>query len=295
MVMKNISLKLGEITKNTKIGIHSYRLIRGSESLIIEVNGKWVFRFPKSGAVNDKNRKQWSFLVTFSKLASISVPKPEYIQKGFIGYKKLAGKQLRSTSIEKLTTREKTKVARQLGLFLKVLHSRKDKRINFDTGYLVMRRSDYLVCPKEIARHLNKSERDKLTDKLRAIANNSLNFKKPKNIIHGDLNFNNILWNKDKKITGILDWSDMGLGIPAMDFIGLADFSTNKNDQFLREVLKWYGAKDDKLFFQIKENSIIEVMNWFWFYRMHNDRGGLSGVIKKLKRMLSREYFNSQV
>lgn len=281
--------KIESIQKATGLKINSYKVInRGAESLIIEVNEEWIFRFPRSSIFKEKMRKRLNFLVSFSKISPLKIPAPKYIEQDFIGYKKIPGQPLYPTNIEKLTEKEKLMIAKQLGLFLKALHGYRNKQINFDTGYLVMRKKDYWNCPAPITQYLNTGECKNLTARLKSIAKNSENFEKPTTIIHGDLNFNNILWDPNKKvITGILDWSDAGFGIPAMDFIALADFNKKINDQFLRDILVYYGAKNDDLFFQIKENAIIEVMNWFWFYKEKKLTKDMARIIKKLKRILT--------
>lgn len=287
---KELAVKIEDIRKTISLKISSYRTInKGAESFVIEVNKKWIFRFPRSGVFTDQMKRQWKFLDDFSRISPISVPIPKYVGEHFIGYKKLEGESLHPRQIEKLTKEDKLKISKQLGLFLKTLHGFKDKQIGFDTGYLIMRKDDYRSSPKELAIYLSLKERRALNAKLKAITENSRNFAKPRTIIHGDLNFNNIVWDKSKKaITGIIDWSDMGLGIPAMDFIGLADFNKKTNDQFLRDILGWYGTKNDRLFLQIKENSIIDVMNWFWFYKKNNDRNGASRILKRIKGILNQ-------
>lgn len=223
--------KIEKIKKATGLEIDSVKFKHGGESEIVEVNGQWIFRFPKSSIIAEKTKKRWNFLKSFS--ASIQVPKPEYITNQLIGYKKILGEPLLRTQIEKLSDINKSKIAKQLGLFLKTLHSHKDKHINFDTGYLIMRRTDYKANPKEFTKYLNIRERKALETRIKKIAQNPSNFKNPTTIIHGDFNSNNILWDKKQKIiTGILDWSDMGLGIPAMDFISVAEFNGKKTTHF---------------------------------------------------------------
>jgi aminoglycoside phosphotransferase (APT) family kinase protein len=87
-------------------------------------------------------------------------------------------------------------------------------------------------------------------------------------------------------VTGVVDWSNMGRGLPAMDFIALADFTDNRNDQFLRRILRWYGA-DDSLFNQVKENAILEVLNWYWWYEARKDPKGTARTLERLKRILN--------
>lgn len=281
--------KIESIKKATGLKINSPKVInRGSESLIIEINEEWIFRFPRSSVSKEKMSKRLNFLISFSKISPLKIPVPKYIEQDFIGYKKIPGQPLYPTNIEKLAKNEKLKIAKQLGLFLKALHNYKNKQINFDTGYLVMRKKDYSNCPEPITQHLNTDECKKLTARLKSIAKNPVNFEKPTIIIHGDLNFNNILWDQNKKIiTGILDWSDSGLGIPAMDFIALADFNKKSNDQFLKDILSYYGSKNNDLFIQIKENAIIEVINWFWFYKEKKQTKNMARIIKKLKKILT--------
>lgn len=285
---KEIISKIEEIKKATNLKVDSYKTItRGGESLIIEINGKWIFRFPENPLSKGNTKEKLDFLISFSKVSPLKIPVPKYIENNFIGYRKILGKHPHPTIIKKLSEKDKLKIAKQIGLFLKELHNFKSKEINFDTGYLIMRKGDYKTCPKEIAEYLNANEIKALEIKLKAIENNPLNFKKPTSIIHGDFYFNNIIWNPDKKvITGVIDWANVGLGTPAMDFIMLADFNTNKNDRFLKGILKYYGAKGDDLFFQIKENAIVDIMNWFWSYYKENNPQGVARMIKKLKKIL---------
>lgn len=280
--------KLEKIKKATGFEIKSYKVINvGGENLVIEINDDWIFRFPRNQILGDKMKRQLNFLASFSKISPLEVPSLKYIEQDFIGYKKIPGRPLYKTNLKKLTEEERTIIAEQIGLFLKALHNYKDKHIDFDTGYLVMRKEDYKSCPKVIARYLTTSEKNALNVRLRRIANNLLNFEKPTTIIHGDFYFYNIIWDAEKKkITGVIDWSNAGLGIPAMDFIMLDDFNSYKNDKFLKNILKSYGAKGDDLFFQIKENAIIDVMNWFWTYYKEKRPKCMARMIKKLKKIL---------
>ncbi len=198
--MSTTKEKIESIKKATGFKINSYKVINvGGENLVIEVNNTWIFRFPRNQVLRDKTKEQLNFLASFSKISLLKVPNPRYIEQDFIGYKKIPGKPLYKTNLKKLTENERTKIAEQIGLFLKTLHNYKNKHIDFDTGYLIMRKEDYNTCPKEIAKYLNSCERKSLEAKLKLIKENHLNFEKPTTIIHGDLYFNNILWNSKRK------------------------------------------------------------------------------------------------
>src|SRR4051794_30155057 len=101
------------------------------------------------------------------------------------------------------------------------------------------------ACPEPFATYLSADERRRLDARLEAVADNPTNLVEPTRIIHGDLYFKNILWDEASgAITGVIDWFALGLGVPAMDFIALADFNARRNDRFLQEILRAYGADD---------------------------------------------------
>jgi aminoglycoside 2''-phosphotransferase len=276
------------IERATGLTVRTSALIdTGAEHQILEVNDEWIFRLPRQRPPRPNERTRWDFLAAFAKRSPVAVPDPVYVTDDFIGYRKLAGAPLHPAQVECLNREAKARIAEQLGVFLAALHRCDDPRIDFDAGYLVMRHGYDRSCPEAFAKYLRASERRRLDAKLEAIANNPANFVEPTAIIHGDLYFSNMLWDpRDGVMTGILDWSDMGRGIPAMDFIALADFTGSRNDGFLRDILRWYGAGDG-LFEQVKENAIIEVLNWLWFYEARQDREGIARTVERLRRSLN--------
>ncbi|OGM00880.1 hypothetical protein A2480_00055 [Candidatus Uhrbacteria bacterium RIFOXYC2_FULL_47_19] len=284
----SINSKIEEIEKSTKLIVSSHKIItRGADSLVIEINDKWIFRFPKTLESVKKMEKRLRFLKSFSEISPLKIPVPRHIGPNFIGYKKIPGIPFLPANFKKLTNNEKTKIAFQLGRFLKALHSFKSKQCDYSANYLVMKKGDYLTCSETITKHFNKKEIENFQIKHNAIEGNPLNFKKPTTIIHGDLFFNNILWNpKNKTLTGVIDWAESGRSIPAMDFFMLADFNTTSNDKFLKDILRSYDANDDKLFKQIKELAIIDPMNWFWAYYKENNSKGQERMIKRMKKIL---------
>jgi aminoglycoside 2''-phosphotransferase len=269
---ENIQNKLNKIQTDTGIKINSHNIINsGADSILIEINDIWMFRFPKEKDSIKKMIDRLTFLSYFSKQSPLKIPDPKYIGEDYIGYKKISGIVIGSEGLKNLTSEDKQKIAKQLGKFLKELHNFEANSITFQTGYHIMRIEDYEKAPEILKDYLTPKEFEQLNIKHQEIKNNPDNFVTPSSIIHGDFNFNNILWNKEaKEITGIIDWAEAGLGIPAMDFIGIADFNDPKNDEFLKDILSHYGKSEDKLFIQIKQNSIIETMNWFWWYYKNN-------------------------
>ena len=282
------------IESATGLRIHSSKILSGhSGTLVLEVNDEWVFRFSTSGPWPVKTHKQLDFLARFASRSPVAIPEPAFVTEHFFGYKKIAGNlftpgdPFSPAEMERLGREDKQHIAKQFGLFLSALHQSHDDSIDFDTGYLSLRKGYFRSTPVNLREHLRVSERRRLDAKLEAVADNPANFVEPTRIIHGDLCIGNILWDNSRgTITGVIDWSEMGLGIPAMDFVALADFTTNRNDQFLSEIVRWYGL-DDSLFNQIKANAIIEVLNWFWFHENRKDRDGMVRAMTRLKSILN--------
>jgi aminoglycoside 2''-phosphotransferase len=285
---KEINSRIKQIKDITGLKINNIKTINtGAESNIIEVNDKWIFRFHKNKLAKEKTEKRLKLLISFEKKAPLYIPVPKYVESNFIAYKKIPGTPLYPTKFNKLNSTEKEKIAKQLGIFLKSLHNHKHASSKFNTGYLTMRKGDYNTIPGEIAKFLNNKEQKILKAKFEKIEGNPLNYKKPKSFVHGDLHFNNILWDpKKKSVTGIIDWAEIGRGLPAMDFFMLADFNNNSNDTFLKNILKYYGVKNNDLFFQIKESAIIDPINWFWSYYKEKNLRGIERMIKKIKKVL---------
>ena len=171
--------------------------------------------------------------------------------------------------------------------FLALLHHHENNTITFPSGWIPTPGSDPSGDLCVFSQFLDATECTNLEANLRAMHENPANYVQPTAILHGDLYFGNILWNKNtRSVTGIIDWSSVGRGLPACDFIGIADFAMNRNDQFLRQIVRAYGG-DDALFTQIKEMAIIEVMNWYWCYWHRKDQKGMARALRRLKRVLS--------
>lgn len=287
---ENIQDKIAKIQEQTDIKVNSYNIINsGADSLVLKINDEWIFRFPRETGSIQKMKDRLNFLIDFAPESTLQLPAPEYIGDDYIAYKKIPGNLLGPEAIKTLHEKDRQRIAAQLGLFLKTLHTFNSDNHNFQPGYHIMRPEDYEAAPKELRKFLTPEEFEELEARHKTIRENPDNFVNPTSIIHGDFNFNNILWNEESKdITGVIDWAEAGQGIPAMDFIGIADFNDPKNDNFLREILAAYGDENESLFNQIKQNSIIETMNWFWWYYKNNQEEGQKVWIDKLKKILNK-------
>ena len=280
---------IASIVRATGLRIDASRVLEhGAYNVIVEVNGEWVFRFPRPGSPRDNAQERLRFLESFSKVSPLAVPDPVYVTDDFVGYRKIPGSHLYPTQIARLPNADRQRVAEQLGEFLALLHHHVDTAITFRTGWTPTPGADPSGDLCVFSPFLDATECRNLEANLQAMHDNPANYVQPTAMLHGDLYFGNMLWDKHARVvTGIIDWSSVGRGLPAWDFINLADFTTSRNDRFLREILRWYGAADDALFIQIKEMTILEMMNWYWCYWHRKDQKGMTRAIKRMKRVLS--------
>ena len=255
--------------------------------ITIDVNNEWIIRFYRNDVATRNTVKRIPFLKNFSKVSPLKIPCPEIHNDEFMAYKTIHGEHLSIYEIEHLDTLSRVKIAEQLGNFLKNLHNFSDDNINFPPEYFRMVRDDYNSYPKKIFDSLDTDERKIMDNKFKAIKNNDRNFITPTAIIHSDLHYKNILWDREKKkLNGVIDFAQVGLAITAMDFIQLTNFNTHKNDQFLKDILHAYGKDEVELFTQIKELSILEPLNYYWWYEKNNMPEGMEKIIMKLKTIL---------
>jgi aminoglycoside 2''-phosphotransferase len=282
---------IASIVKATGLTINTCRVFRhGGYNVVVEVNDEWIFRFPRPGSPRENEQERLRFLESFAKVSPLALPIPAYVTDDFVGYRKIAGSHLYPTQIARLPNVDRQRVAEQLGRFLAVLHHHEDNTITFQTGWIPTPDSDASGDVCDLFPFLDATECRNLEANLQAIHDNPANYVQPTAILHGDLYFGNVLWDRNTRaVTGIVDWSSVGRGLPAWDFIALADFATNRSDRFLQQVLRSYGG-DDALFTQIKEMAIFEVMNWYWCYWHRRDQKGMARAAKRLKRVLSSRH-----
>jgi len=288
---KNHSAMLEAIERVTGLTVHTYTTSHSlSRTLVFHVNDEWIFRFPKDPSWREKIQKQVSFLPDFAKVSPLPVPELRYVTEQFVGYRKIPGSPLYRSQIERLRKADRQRIAGQLGSFLATLHQYRDDRLELPyAGTLPARDGIDPSIAWAFAEYLTASECRKLEARYQAIADNPANFVPHTCILHADLHYGNILWDRSRKVvTGIIDWAEMGRGMPAIDFIQLADFNTSRNDEFLRDVVRAYGGGDG-LFRQVKEMAIIEVENWMWFSLQEKDQMWLARTVRRLKRILSEE------
>ena len=233
-------------------------ILEGWDNFVLEVNGEYIFRFPKRAVVVPQLEKEVRLLPELSKVISVPVPLFKFVwsEKGefpnlFVGYQKIDGIPLQK---DFLKSPQIIHLAQQLTRFLNELHFFPVQQAirlaipnagpkQWHQKYMNLYRQVQLRIPPM----LTAGERAKTVLLWDNFLNNEANFRFQPVLLHGDLSEEHILCDVDKALlTGIIDWGDACIGDPAMDFTWLLDYGS----AFVEEVFGGYKGVIDGTFLQ---------------------------------------------
>ena len=230
-------------------------LAEGWGSTVWEVNGSYVFRFPKRPEIGRGLLKEIRLLPVLAPALPLLLPHLEYVWQGgtqyeglFVGYPKIPGVPLTPTH---LASADPAQLSQQLGQFLTALHcfSRQQAvAARIVEGGPAQWRAEYyalyqMVCQR-VFPLLDVRERGQIAAAWRGFLEDEANFHFIPALIHRDLNHEHILFDVLQGcITGIIDWEDAAIGDPALDFTGLlGDYGRD----FVQQVLAAYNGPADE-------------------------------------------------
>ena len=218
----------------------------GWDSRVLEINGEWIFRFPRRPQVEDWLRREIALLPELAPALPVSVPAFELVSADplFVGYRKLPGGPLgRDASLD---------VARALGGFLSALHAFPLERARAAgvAGDSARWREDYA---RQLARFrenvlplLMPDERAAAVEMFDGFLQHLDRATFEAVLIHADLGPEHVLC-EDGRVTGVIDWGDTRIGDPALDFASLLH---GLGEAFACALLGNYGGRTDDGFRQ---------------------------------------------
>jgi aminoglycoside phosphotransferase (APT) family kinase protein len=202
-------------------------LAEGWDNTVFLVNGTLVFRFPRRSIAAPLIRTELQLLPWLSNQLPIEIPVPTYAGEPsehypwfFTGYRVIPGLPVQTA---RPSPEARSAWAVPLARFLKALHAlpvsdaRQHGAMTDSLGRLhlpkqTLRAKDRLTILVK-AGVLNDVER--LVESL-----DSLHTVVPRQdaVVHGDLHASQILLNDRHQIAGVIDWGDVHIGDPALDF-----------------------------------------------------------------------------
>ncbi len=244
---------LGELTEKIRsefpdLTFYEVKLVEeGLDNLIVILDEKWVFRFPRITKYIKSFQREVELLKNVKDEVPVAVPDYEYLskEKDFGGYKMIKGGELTPEAFEDLPEDVKKKIAQQLGEFLSALHRLSPEFVIDDRAWR---------SPAFFEKRYSTNRREILAENIaRDLLGRIDNFYKKfsemeisrSNVVHADLSSRHILLSPEKtNISGIIDFGEMAVGDPADDFQGFWSYG----EDFLKEVLRHYALeKDDSL------------------------------------------------
>ena len=98
------------------------RVDEGWTHIVLEVSGKWIFRFVRDPS-NTQLAVEQAFLPLFQGHSPLPIPEIRYSGASYIAYEKIKGVKFSEAIFQRLGRRERTKLAAALGDFLSCLHA----------------------------------------------------------------------------------------------------------------------------------------------------------------------------
>ena len=238
------------------LAIERCRLLgAGWDSVAVEVNQRLIFRFPKRPDVEPQYLVERRLLPVLVGALPLPIPDATFFWPGgtayphpIIGHHLIDGRQL---DAEHLTPAHADGIARQLGQFLSALHqfpTEQAARLGVPAGdQAVWRRrfeDQYAQIERQVLPLLALAAQARITAEWQAFLTDQTAFRVA--VIHHDLAGEHILYDLARgTITGVIDWGDVALGDPAIDFAGLLDAY---GEEFVERVLAHYQGEVDRTF-----------------------------------------------
>ena len=204
--------------QETGIPINSVTLISsGWDNLVADVNGEWIFRFPRTLEAKANIEKEAILLDRLH--GHITMPIPHYEFTGpdslFVGYKKLQGGPLTKELYATLSDDERNSIADDIALFLHELHQAISVEEAQKMGYKLYKVPVAWIKSDLLGTLANPDVERIISEALFYLSTHTTS---QLVLAHNDLHGDNLAFDYSlRKITGIFDFSDAVIGDFAID------------------------------------------------------------------------------
>ena len=215
----------------------------GDDFLVLEVNHEWMFRFPRTEISRKALWVEKGFLARFKVVSLLPIPDYQYIGEDFVGYPKITGKLLDMDVFRRLSNECLTRIARQFGQFLSVVHSfpvDEARRIGLTEGWDGWHARILQNFQDHVAPMLTPSARKNGLTRVEQMLAEPFEL----TVIHGDFALEDhvLLDEKKQELCGVIDFADVTLNDPAHDFQNIVEYG---GEEFFEMVRKHYQARED--------------------------------------------------
>jgi len=272
-------------------------IVHGWDYLVLEVNGEFIFRFPRGASAEAQLEKEIALLPALTEALPIPVPHFEFVANGcelwdkrFAAYRKIEGVPLTTESLESVRS---SHPAAGLSHFLSKLHrfpvSRAVQLKAPDAdpaGWRGQYCNMYHQVEEQVFPRLSAAGRSKAAALWEDFLTDEGNYQFKPVLVHADLAGEHILCDlRRAAISGVIDWGDACIGDPALDFAGLLN---DCGPHFAREVLAGYrGDTDETFWLRVVFYARIIPFHEILFGLDTNDEECVRRVLQELRQTLA--------
>lgn len=219
----------------------------GYDSVAFAVDDAWVFRFPKREDVEQQLLRELRVLPAIAARSPIAIPEYRFVgspsasyPRHFGGYPMLPGVPAHQLT---LGSSQLAQIAPQIGRFLSVLHAQDPSGVRADLP-LCSSREVLQEMQAEALNELHNLEvvsTAGLATRWRAFLEQAPppdSMSESAVVVHGDLAAEHVLVDPESgKVTGVIDWSEIGLSSAALDLAALYHWG---GKSFAANALEYY-------------------------------------------------------
>ena len=256
------------------------RIDDGWTNVVLEVNGKWIFRFVRDFACTQLAVEK-AFLPDFKEFSPLPIPEIRYSGAGFIGYQKIEGVKFSEPVFRSLGASERKTLAAALGGFLSSLHAvsfehRHLKEAPFGGGDFW----DELwpAASPRLEGHIRRKAEAYFRQEIPRVE--SAEFRKV--VTHSDFGTSNVLVDTARsQIAGVIDFGDIGIGDHATDF---ATFYRRFGKPFAEEMAEAYRlSPGDDFWVRVDYESKRKLFFVFFFALNHGFEQHVPGIVRSIE------------
>ncbi|QHE54005.1 phosphotransferase [Pontibacillus sp. HMF3514] len=224
---------------------------KGFDNTVFQVNGQYVFRFPRKEIAVELLEKEKNLLPVIENKLSLPIPKPIMVGEAdhgypwfFLGYDNVPG-----APPGLLSDDQRDQSAEAIAEFLKDLHSfpvDEAKRLGVSEDEL--QRPNISLRKPQLVENLEKAYMQDLLSRDERLGSfiqslKPISFKPSICLVHGDFHIRNILVDVENRISGVIDWGDSVIGHPSVDLSFIYSFFSEQGREHFYDI---YGQVDEE-------------------------------------------------
>lgn len=266
--------------------IRTFKKMHNSYSnMVVEINGEWMFRFPRSEKVAETLERETALLDLLAEHIGFSIPRYEFIGKtvAMAGYRKIPGVNLSKEAYLSQGPAGRNHIAKELAAFLYQMHTGLKSWQAEDLGY-----REYFLKVQMLESTLPGTFEDPDLDALLENALRAFHAEAGAHaehvILHNDFHGGNMAYDQENnRLTGVFDFTNAVIGEPALDL----SYLFTVDSDLVKRTAAYYSlfADGENLYFRAKVLRVLRLSEQIMKARASGDAARASKKMKDLKLM----------